>query len=312
MNAHDSRGRGYVIVGLDSHGQPTGLLSVAADEAQRRGTDLAVVTILRPSLDPGLNIQGLRHEEHLAEALALQSLQDVTASLRSSHPQVSVTTYCLGEGEVGPNREPLLWAQLLVIGTQDRYGRQSLVLGSVSRLLLTSSRCPVLVVPDGPGGPRHGRSGEPPLILVGVSEHPSDAAVVRAAYAEAAGRDCEVLLVHTYSLRADEAPEQASERARSVLTEYLAQAPEGTQVSMTVIDDQPAPALLRLAAGATLLVIGGRTGALSGLVRGSVSRAVLEAVPCPVLAVPRNLSAGPITGLTMAPAESHSTSSRPG
>lgn len=64
----------------------------------------------------------------------------------------------------------------------------------------------------------------------------------------------------------------------------------------------PAAALLRLAADATLLVIGGRTGAPSGLVTGSVSDAVLEAVPCPVLAVPRDLAQtrpGPLTGLRL-------------
>lgn len=299
MSVPENQGRGCVVVGLDEHGQPTRPLVAAADEAHRRGTELAVVTVVRPKLDPGLNVFGLQREQRLAQATALQSLHAVATSLRSTHPRLSVATYCLGEGEVGPNREPLLWAELLVVGTQDRYGRQALCLGSVSWLLLNSSRCPVLVVPDRPPTPP-GRLDQPPLILAGVSEHPSDAAVVQAAYAAAAGRNCEVALLHSYSLRGTETPEQGLERAHKVLDAYVADAPEGLRVSVALSQEAPATALLRLATDATLLVIGGRTGALSGLVRDSVSHAVLETVPCPVLAVPRHLAQsrpGPLTGL---------------
>jgi nucleotide-binding universal stress UspA family protein len=302
MNESENQARGRIVVGLDQHGQPAGSLVVAADEAVRRGTELAIVTVVRPNRDPGLNVFGRQRDQALAEATALQGLHAAAATLHASHPDLGVTTYCLGEGEIGPNREPLLWAELLVIGTQDRYGRQALVLGSVSWLLLTSSRCPVMVVPDGWPVIRHHRSGTSPMILVGVTEHPADAAVVRAAYAAATGREAEVVLLHAYSLRQGETGEAGRERARKVLAGYLAQAPEGARVSMAVTEEEPAAALLRLAADAILLVIGGRTGALSGLVRGSVSHAVLETVPCPVLAVPRHLAAsrpGSLTGLTL-------------
>jgi nucleotide-binding universal stress UspA family protein len=303
MSTPRNQGRGCVLVGLDEHGHPAGTLLAAADEAQRRGSELAVVTVVRPTLDPGLNLFGQRRDHHLAEATALQGLHEAAATVRSSHPRLSVTTYCLNENEVGPNREPLLWAELLVIGTRDRYGRQALVLGSVSWLLLTSARCPVFVVPDRRHQPRG--FGEP-MTLVGVSEHPADAAVVRAAYAASKGRGGEVVLLHTYSLRAGETPELGRERARNVLTRYLEQAPAGLRVSVAVVEDEPAAALLRLAEDAELLVIGGRTGALSGLIRGSVSHAVLETVPCPVLAVPRHVAdsqPGPITGLTVHPTD---------
>jgi nucleotide-binding universal stress UspA family protein len=301
MSASENQGRGCVVVGLDEHGHPAGSLMAAADEAERRGTELAIVTVVRPKLDPGLNTFGLQREDRLAQATALQGLHAAAVSVQASHPGVVVSTYCLGEGEIGPNREPLLWAELLVVGTQDRYGRQALCLGSVSWMLLNSSRCPVLVVPDHPAR-RQARTDHLPLIAVGVSEHPADAAVVRAAYEAASGRACEVVLLHSYSLRADETPEQGRERVRNLLDGYVAQAPDGVRVSEALSQEEPAAALLRLTADATLLVIGGRTGALSGLVRGSVSHALLEAVPCPVLAVPRHLvqtRPGPLTGLTV-------------
>jgi nucleotide-binding universal stress UspA family protein len=287
MNESESRGRGCVVVGLDSQGEPTGLLEVAADEAQRRGVELAVVTV-----------QGQRRDDRRAEAVALQNVHAVTRSLRTRSPKLTVTTYCLGDGEIGPNREPLLWAQLLVVGTHDRAGRQSLTAGSVSRSLINRSRCPVLVVPDRPI-----RSDRPALIMVGVGRQPADAAVVRAAYAESIGRDCEVVLVTTSLPGPGEEVEKARERARAALAEFVGRPPADTRVSVTVVDGEPVPALLRLARTATLLVIGGRTAAPAGPVTESVSRAVLEAMPCPVLVVPRDLSAvppGPILGLTLA------------
>lgn len=297
--------RGYVVVGFDGWLHPTETLGVAADEAVRRGVGLAVVTVLRHRLDPNLSIHAVRREQQRAQATALQELHAAAVSLHPNHPDLPVTTYCLGESEVAPDRDPLNSAELLVLGTHGRHGRQALSLESVSRLLLTSSRCPILVVPDGrPGIPI---LDEPrlPLILVGVSAHPTDSAVVRAAYGEAAGRGGEVRLVHAYSQRPTETAEQARDRARSVVSPYLEQAPEGLPVSESVTEDDPATALIRLSDEATLLVIGGRTGSLSGLVRGSVSREILEAVPCPVLAIPRNITAGPpgpLTGIALAPA----------
>ena len=59
---------------------------------------------------------------------------------------------------------------------------------------------------------------------------------------------------------------------------------------MLLTQDMAARALIRLAAGATLLVIGTRPGSLSGLTWGSVGRDILAALPCPMLVIPRNLA----------------------
>jgi nucleotide-binding universal stress UspA family protein len=297
---------GCVVVGFDAGAQPTATLSAAADEAELRRTGLAIVTVMRHHIDPDLSIQGSLRTQHQAEATALQDLHRAAVSVRCNHPHVPVSTYCLGETEVSPNLEPMNTAELLVIGTHGRYDRQALILGSISRLLLTSSRCPILVIPDR----TLAASTEPPVILVGVSEHPADAIVVRAAYRESLARAVPVLLAHAYSKRHGENEEQARDRATTVLAGFQAQAPTGVEVSITVIEDDPASALIRLAARASMLVVGGRTGALSGLVRESVSRAVLELVPGPVLAVPRNLTTGPsrpLAGLIVTPADQPGT-----
>jgi nucleotide-binding universal stress UspA family protein len=288
MTGRSAVGRGNVVVGFDGPDQ-AGLLTIAADEAERRGTELAVVTVLHPRLDPELTVLGQRREQQRAQATALQNLHAAAASLRGSHPRLSVTTYCLGDGEVGPNREPLLWAELLVIGSSGCLEAQGRPGGSGGRTLLLGSRCPVLAVPENVPSPTIAGQGEPPLILVGVSAHPSDAAVVHTAYALARSRAGDVLLLHAVSGQQDDA-EQA--RNREVLAGFAAQAPGGVRVSVVLTEDEPAGALVRLTPRASLLVIGGRAGSLSGLVSDSVSQAVLSGACCPVLAIPRNVSSG--------------------
>jgi nucleotide-binding universal stress UspA family protein len=305
MSKRSSERRGCVVVGLDDGMQPAGTLTAAADEAQRRGIGLSVVTVLRHRIDADPSVAVHRHQQQWAEAAALQDLHAAAVSLRFSHPELSVTTYCLGESEVGPDRDPLAAAQLLVIGTHGQGSLQSLALESIGHLLLRSSRCAILVIRENSPAPAL-EPGDRPVILVGVSEEPSDALVVRAAYDESVGCGGEVLLLHAYALRPGEAPAQGRDRARALLADFVLRAPTGTSVSVMVIEDNPVTALLRLASKAKLLVIGGRTGSLSAPERESVSRMMLEAVPCPVLAVPRHLSAGPaapLTGLVLAPAD---------
>jgi nucleotide-binding universal stress UspA family protein len=291
MNERDSLDDGCVVIGFESMTRQAAALSVAADEAQRRNLGLSIVTLLQPRPNPDLDILGWQREQHHVQADALQGLHEAAVSVRHRHPQTVVTTYCLTEDEVEPDCEPVSFAELLVVGTHGRHGRRGLSLESVSRLLLQASHCPVLVVPEtvtpppaeGPFGPR-------PVVVVGLSEHPSDRRMVQAAYDESAGRGSEVLLLHAYSRRDSETSAQAEERARALVNAVATKAPSGVRVSAVVTESDPAPALVGLASTASLLVIGGRPGALSGLVRGSVSRAVLEAASCPVLAVPRNLT----------------------
>lgn len=295
-------GRGCVVVGLDAGRQPAGTLTVAADEAVRRGLTLAVVTVLRQRMDPGLSLPQTLREQHWAEAIAVQELHAAAASVRASHPRLSVTTYCLGASEAAADREPLNTAEIVVVGTHGRRGHQAVIRTSTGGLLLRGSRCPVLVIPADQPVPTAAGRGARALVLVGVGEHPADVAVVRTGYAEAVSRGCGVLLVHAYALRLGEIPDQGRDRSRDMLAELVALAPPGLPVSVLVTEGEPVAALSRLAARSALLVIGGRTGPRSRRSGPSVSATLLEALPCPVLAVPRQLTAGPagpLTGLAL-------------
>jgi nucleotide-binding universal stress UspA family protein len=314
MNARDVQGRDCVVVGLDDVDQPSGLLLAAADAAEQRQTELAVVAVVRPAHAPGLSLSGLRSEQDRAQALALQQLHAAAVAIRPGRPHLVVSTYCLNENEVSPNRQPLLWANLLVIGTRTRSGRQELVQEPLTRLLLLNSRCPVLIVPDDVAPAPLVPHDEPPLVLAGISGHPADQAVVTASYAEARGCGGDVLLLQACPPAPGADPDQERRAAEALLTEYARQAPPGTRVATAVTTEHPAIALRRLAGEATLLVIGARTGTDSGLITESVSRQVLESVPGRVLAVPRHLTAGPagpLLGLSGTAAEKQPGAVRP-
>ena len=63
--------------------------------------------------------------------------------------------------------------------------------------------------------------------------------------------------------------------------------PPPVKVSLRVAEGQPADVLVRVAAGADLLVVGSRGhGGFAGLLLGSVSQQCTHHAPCPVVVVP--------------------------
>jgi nucleotide-binding universal stress UspA family protein len=72
------------------------------------------------------------------------------------------------------------------------------------------------------------------------------------------------------------------------MPEGLASVPD-VRFSVVRTTGDPADALAELGATAEMLVVGSRPGELYRPVRESLSRGVLMAPPCPVLAIPREL-----------------------
>jgi nucleotide-binding universal stress UspA family protein len=171
------------------------------------------------------------------------------------------------------------------VGSRGRHGRIAFGPTSVSRVLLKAVYCPVLAVPAGYLGDDAGQGA----VLTGVGDRPWDRDVLRMAAAEAAHRNEALHLLHAYVPRFDETLSRGLRRAEDLVASVTEGLDPGPATSVTVLltQDSPAVALLRQAEHASLVVIGSRPGALSGLVLESVSRAVLEAGRCPVLVVQR-------------------------
>jgi nucleotide-binding universal stress UspA family protein len=286
MNASDGDAAGHVVLGFDGGWRMRVLLRVAADEAARRCADLAIVTVSRPVLDPALNISGRQAAERRAETLGRQHLNQAAESVRALHQHLPVTTHYLTEDQAQAASQPLSSTQLLVVGTVGQHGRRAFSLESVSRILLKATRCPVLVVPE--EEPVSAESRPRPVVIAGVGEHLSDAAVIQAAWAESLRRGCGLELVHAYRDLLEEKPAQGLRRAADVVARAIAAADviPGDRSSVLLGQDEAAAALTRQAGDAELLVIGSRPGSLSGLVLGSVGRELLNSLNCPLLVIP--------------------------
>jgi nucleotide-binding universal stress UspA family protein len=286
MNPSNGQPAGSVVLGFDAGWRMKHLLNVAADEAARREAALAIVTVSRPVLDPDLSASGQQAAERRAEALARKRLTEAAEFVQASHQQLTVTTHYLSEEQAHAARQPLSSTQLLVVGTVGQHGRRAFELESVSRILLKATCCPVLVVPDQDTVGSMAR--ERGLVVAGVGEHPSDSAVIPAAWAESVRRRCGLELVHAYRDRPQETSDQGIRRAADVAARAIAEAgvPLGEAASVLLSRDLPAVALIRRAGNAVLLVIGSRPGSLSGLVLGSVGREILNSLPCPILVIP--------------------------
>jgi nucleotide-binding universal stress UspA family protein len=281
-----------VVVGVDPGWRLDGVVRAAAREAERRGAELAIVAVARRSVDVGRSRTGQVAEDGWSESVARRALAEARNALGGFARRMRCVSYCLWDDEVGASVEPLRTAGLLVVGSRGRHGRVAFGLNSVSRALLKAVHCPVLTVPA--AADDAGAAGGP--VVAGVGDHPRDAAVLRTAAAEADRRGTDLYLVHAYVTQPGETLSTGLRRAvthATLATDGLDTATRPT-ASLLLTQEAPATALLRQARDASLVVIGSRPGALSGLLLDSVSRALLESSPSPVLVVQRGepVSAG--------------------
>ncbi|MFC6707353.1 universal stress protein [Flexivirga alba] len=116
----------------------------AAETAQKAGASLHIVGAWSdPSVTYGLPVVGDAKE--IAEDVH-KELQAARESVLATHPELTVTTEVTrGEAPVEIARIAA-GAGLLVVGSRGRGGFRSLLLGSVSRRLVSTAPCPVAVV----------------------------------------------------------------------------------------------------------------------------------------------------------------------
>lgn len=264
-----------VVVGYDGSWSAEVAVTRAADEAVRRRTRLAVASVF-PCGEPPPG--ELRAEE------AERSLREVVARVRRRRPGLMVTAHrATGDAAAGL-RDVAERAVVLVVGSRGvgsegvygatvvpvrRPGPTVPGLGGVARDVLRVAGVPVLVVPE---TDRPAASHRPPLVVAAVDHDESAGAVLHAALEEAARREGRVRLLHSYAERPTGA---ALHRARAFSRDLVREvAPGGAAITAVVTPEPTAVALARHAVDADLLAVG---------VRGPMSRAVTDAVPCNLL-----------------------------
>lgn len=136
-------------------------------------------------------------------------------------------------------------------------------------------------------------------IVVGVDGSPASRKALAWAVDEAATRDAAVEVVHAWQtpfvggypyVVASFEPEEFEEGARALVDEMVDDLDTSRlphPLAKVVVCDTAARALLDMAKGADLLVVGSRgRGGFTGLLLGSVSQQVVTHAPCPVVVVP--------------------------
>ena len=279
-------GQGTVVVGCDGSWHSQQAVRVATREAVRRGAGLVLLSVVESVVAGPDRLQVLVRgaDDALADAMAVteRALTEVVEIAPSLPTQVVIAP----ELTAGQVAETARDAGLLVLGRHGVHGQLAFSLGSTSAELARMFTCPVLVATDVAQRPLP-EGSEPPVVVVGLDAGRDSARVFGIAAQEAAARSARLVAVHALppgrgSARSDLAAgwRHVHEAMRSV------RMPEGVPSRLVITRDDPVTALLLRARAGDLLVVGTKAGGrLAGLVAGSVSRGVLDSMPCDVLVV---------------------------
>jgi nucleotide-binding universal stress UspA family protein len=222
-------------------------------------------------------------ERKVVEELLAQAVERV----RARYPQLSPQTRVLPEQPVRALLGLRGLAPLLVLGSRGRGGFQRMLLGSVSLRVAALADFPVLVVRATAAVPEARRR-----LVVGVGPSRSPA-LTEFAVGEAVLRQADLDLVHVWRSGADAARAFAlMDTTVEHVHRLLSTAPPWVRQGATVrvlrrsLPGDPAPVLLRQAAGADLLIVGAHHGRGPEPGLGTVNHALLHQAPCPVAVVP--------------------------
>lgn len=298
MSAH-ATGRG-IVVGVDGSRASIAAVVWAARDAALHGVSLTIVHAIAP-IPPASGVWGEvpipdgygPWRESEAKRVIDDGLHAVERSAPGIGP-VSVRSE-LVHGAIVPTLVDFSsGADMLVVGSRGLNAASRAMLGSVSAGVVRRAHCPVAVIHD------HGRTTAPSThapVLVGIDGSAVSELAADIAFDEAARRGVEVVALHAWSDLAELGPPamgwspaqwlEVHDREDHVLAEWLAARQKRypvVAVRRLVVGGRPGHALIENAETAQLVVVGSRgRGGFTGMLLGSVSRAVVNSVQTPVI-----------------------------
>jgi nucleotide-binding universal stress UspA family protein len=280
-----------VVAGVDGSPPAAAAARYALDEARRRSAPLHLVTAVPPP--PGRTAAVLGPDD-LASLLRRRGDRVALAvadTLAAAAGGVPVTTRVVIGAAVDVLSAASPRAQLIVLGSRGVGGVVGLLLGSTAGRVVAQASCPVVVLPgDSDVDVRERRT-----VVAGVEGGDGDDDVLAFAFAEAAGRGTDLLVVHAWQEVDLDAPLRTAgpladwdgvvadeERVLAeALAGWRAKEPD-VPVRAAVVRRRTAPALIAAAMTAELLVVGHREGRFLG----STTHSVLNRASCPIAVVP--------------------------
>lgn len=281
-----------VLVGVDGSPASNAAVVWAARDAELKNLQLTVVHIVNTDVAtwppmPYPETWGVWQEDEgrkvLAEAVKIAEEAVLTDR------KLNIKTDLVHSTPVSAMIEMSKEAAILVLGSAGRGAVARLLLGSVSASLVRHASCPVAIIHDEDPLMPHPLSAP---VLLGVDGSPASEAATAVAFDEASRRGVELIALHAWNdLEVVELPgldwDKVKAQAEVTLAERLAGWQESypdVRVCRVVVCDRPARQLVERSESAQLVVVGshGRS-ALSGMLLGSVSNAVVHSARMPVI-----------------------------
>jgi nucleotide-binding universal stress UspA family protein len=280
-----------IIVGIDGSPESDAAVNWAAHDAAIRGLPLTLVHVENPAAPTWSQAPILEESPEQQEADGRSLLANASTIARDAiadTAQIHIDGELLSSATVPTLVDQSKDAELIVVGSRGRGALSRSFLGSVSSGLIRHAHCPVALIGDVDPQMPH---PAPAPVLVGIDGSTSDLATA-IAFEEASLRNVDLIALHAWNdidMNAipgyDWSPTTAKEG------HLLAKALAGWQerypdvsVHEQLVSGRAAHALVDASESAQLVVVGSHgSGALAGMLLGSVSNAVVQAVHRPVI-----------------------------
>ena len=276
-----------ITVAYDGGAASKAALAWVIDRARTRDVEVQITTVV--GLDPGLP-EGADLDYHSAFEAALASAEQ---AVHEGAPGTPVTT----DMRIGLPKDGILSASrgsdLLVIGTKKTSPIAGIMHGTLPLKIAGKAECTTIIVPAS-WQPSKGK------IVVGWRDDATAEAALDFAAREASHLNAEVVIVHTWTAPPStpfdvdttavvaEGIVSASRKLLADAAHRVSAGHPNIAVKQAMHAGSAAVAIVRAAAGASLVVVGSRgRGAIADLFLGSVSHDVLLNMPAPVAVVPQ-------------------------
>jgi nucleotide-binding universal stress UspA family protein len=283
-----------IVVGVDGSKDALHALDWAAAEAARHSWPLQLVyayltpVAALPAIAVTLPVQSDEGQHVLAEA---------KDRITDAYPDLHVTIAQHGGKAPHVLLDASKGARMLVVGREGLGRVAELVLGSVSLAVASHATIPVAVIPAAwvPPNKPYGR------VVLGIDGSENCSSAAHFAFQAAAEKNAELTVVYAWhqpthrpdnwTLGTDD-PHVRDDFERALVASIGDLQGKYPDVKVTVVDevDHPALVLERQAANADMVVIGGRGhGTVTGMLLGSVARAIIRHLDNPVIVVHQNV-----------------------